>query len=425
MRFIPDWIHTYSEYTLGQESPKIFHLWSAIWALSVALGRKVWVSRGGYYTLYPNFYIVLVAGSATCKKSTAIKVARGFLGDLKPDSPFILPDNITPERMVQKVAQRTRSISVPTKDQGVPKKCPQPIAYCNIFTSELSGFLGDKKANHKMISVLTDLYDCPSYWSYDTILRKEDILENVFTSLMGATTIEWLKKSLSQNEMSGGFANRVIWVVKDWTDRKIAHPRIPTELIPLRKDLIQDLRDVQSMCGEFVETPAAYDWYEKWYHEFSDKYIKHAPAFLDGYLARRPDHLIKLALVLAVARGSNYEIDIRDFVLADKVLKQTEEDLPELFEEMIIRTSDNQRTRGILTLIKRHSPVEEQDLLRKSIDTGLIGDTHQFYKCINTFLVAKLVERVQTHAGKVSALRLLPGHKTKLARRGRPLKDEI
>ena len=69
-----NWIYKYLKYTDQMESPSSFHIWSALAALSCTLQRKVWINRG-FYTLYPNQYIILVAESAFCRKSTAIGVA--------------------------------------------------------------------------------------------------------------------------------------------------------------------------------------------------------------------------------------------------------------------------------------------------------------------------------------------------------------
>ena len=66
-------IESYMAYTSGQESPTDFHYWTAVSTLSSAVGRNVWLDRG-YYKLYPNHYVILVAGSALSRKSSAINI---------------------------------------------------------------------------------------------------------------------------------------------------------------------------------------------------------------------------------------------------------------------------------------------------------------------------------------------------------------
>src|SRR5580765_4183188 len=66
-------LELYIKYTAKQESPQAFHLWVGITILASALGRKCFINRG-YYRLYPNLFTIVVAGSARCRKSTAISI---------------------------------------------------------------------------------------------------------------------------------------------------------------------------------------------------------------------------------------------------------------------------------------------------------------------------------------------------------------
>jgi len=244
------WLHHYMIYTQGQESPSLFHIWTAIWAISTALGRKVWMNKG-YYRLIPNFYIILVAGSSVCRKSTAVNLGADMLQKLtKP--PLILPQTITPERLVQKMSQEMRpGVKSLTRIEG----CTDASA-C-IVAPELSVFLGEKFNNHKMVSLLSELFECKDRWSNDTISRGEDKLVNVYLSLLGASTITWLKKSLGPKEMEGGFANRVIWVCQDTTTRIEAFPYLSSHEILCRDKLQSDLEQIRAISGEYKLTDKA------------------------------------------------------------------------------------------------------------------------------------------------------------------------
>src|SRR5437867_8440908 len=101
------WLDTYMEYTLDQESPDAFHLWTATTVLAAAMGRKCYINKG-YYKLYPNLFVVLVAGAAKLRKSTAIN-----LGIITPDeielfehvpNTLIINGKITPEKFIQELS---------------------------------------------------------------------------------------------------------------------------------------------------------------------------------------------------------------------------------------------------------------------------------------------------------------------------------
>src|SRR3989304_5144964 len=67
-------LQTYLDYTQKQESPELFHVWSIMSILSMALGRKCYIKRG-FFTCYPNQYIILVSDSARCRKTVAADLA--------------------------------------------------------------------------------------------------------------------------------------------------------------------------------------------------------------------------------------------------------------------------------------------------------------------------------------------------------------
>src|SRR5882762_4893438 len=96
----------YMEYTQLQESPERFHLWTGITILAAAMGRKCYLDKG-YYRLYPNLFVILVAGSAKCRKSTGVNIGIDLVKALLPDIPSIkvISGKITPERFINELAQ--------------------------------------------------------------------------------------------------------------------------------------------------------------------------------------------------------------------------------------------------------------------------------------------------------------------------------
>jgi hypothetical protein len=56
-RIHTNWIADYIKYASYQESPPLFHKWTAISTLAATLNRNVFIQRG-YNRLYPNLYTV-------------------------------------------------------------------------------------------------------------------------------------------------------------------------------------------------------------------------------------------------------------------------------------------------------------------------------------------------------------------------------
>lgn len=66
----------------GTEVPDQFAVWTGLAGVSAALGRNVWCDLG-VLTVFPNLYVVLIAGSGQ-KKSTSIEFLEPILYGMEP-----------------------------------------------------------------------------------------------------------------------------------------------------------------------------------------------------------------------------------------------------------------------------------------------------------------------------------------------------
>jgi len=76
-----NWLDTYLEYTAFQEAPLKFHMWTGLSTLASVLQRKVKLPRG-YFNIFPNLYVALVAPSGFTKTSAA-DISIKFLKEVK------------------------------------------------------------------------------------------------------------------------------------------------------------------------------------------------------------------------------------------------------------------------------------------------------------------------------------------------------
>ena len=213
------WIAKYLQFTQNQESPKRFHVWAAISTLSSAMARRCYMNRV-YYRTYPNQYIIMVAESALCRKSTAIKIAT---------------DNILGASGVADVVRQKMTTEFLCSYLSNPAKVDNAIT---IFISELATGLGQSAMASGLIPLLTNLYDSPDKEEYRTKGAGDFKMNNVCVNLLGATTLDWLSTSLQFENVEGGFTGRVLFVVAEDNDIKIPWPMVDSSLITIRCGLI-------------------------------------------------------------------------------------------------------------------------------------------------------------------------------------------
>lgn len=311
------WIDTYLEYARlsKQQSPETFHLWCGLSGLSAAIGRNVKLDRA-VYTLFPNLYIVLVAESALASKSTAIGMVIRILRKAVPQ-------------------RKTAAIKL-SPEAFIEQLCEEYEASGNsvilIAADELSVFLGDEAVDTTLMKLLTKFYDSPDDFDYLTIGRGSREVHNVYVSILGGSTPEWLKDSLPRKAVGGGFTSRIIFISEgDEPLIRTAWPERTPEMTRLENDLVADLTDISATTGEFTVVRDAWEWYKHWYEEVFDP--PNDPR-TRGYYGRRGDILLKVAMLYSLSRSSDLKLGMPDMIGAHNALKVVEASLPGIMDDV-------------------------------------------------------------------------------------------
>lgn len=298
MRKCKNFIDSYLHYTRALESPTSYHTWCAISVISACLRRKTWINMG-HFNIYPNMYIVLVGPPGKCKKSVAINASMELIEDYNEIK--ISADSITREALIQDIKKSETQIQVDINNE-------QRIQFhssVTIVSKELSVFLGEQ--NQGLLSLLTDLYDCPNKWEYKTKNKGIDTCYGIWLSLLGASTPTWLVGSISTAAIGGGFTSRVIFIVEDKERHKNPFPFLTKEDLVLREELKSDLEKISIISGEMTLSSEAFHFVEDWYRNNEHGNMDSRFA---GYYERKQLHLLKVAQVLSASESSKRIIEI-------------------------------------------------------------------------------------------------------------------
>lgn len=348
----------YMHYTDKQESPGSFHFWTAVTIIGGVLQRRAWVSKG-VYKVFPNLYTILVAPTGKCRKSASMRLGLELVDRFEYMN--ILADKTTPEALLE--ALQLGSSSMEKKEEESNTKIQIVVDSCGfIKASELSVFLNKNTYSSGMVSLLTDLYDCPSTYKYVTRNKSPVLLQDVAVSLLGASTPDWLATSIPEAAFEGGFMSRVMFVVKEERDRSIPFPIEPEkdEKANLRREL-QRIR--KHFRGEIILTKEAREWFRSWYENGAD--LTTGDNQLVGFVERKPDTLLKLAIILAAAENpAMREIHIGHLKQASRILNWTQTKMFKAFEHVNL-SPFGQVLNAIHAHIARLGSVPRREVLRK------------------------------------------------------------
>ncbi len=368
-------------YTFQLESPDSYHKWTALSTVAACLGRKVWIQLG-YFPVFPNMYVVLVGPAGRCRKGVAINSGTDLILGMKDVK--ISADAITREALI-------RMIKLSEVDGEIDGK-PYRHASVTVVSKELAVFLGT--GNHDLISLLTDLYDCPKEWEYRTKGQGVDSINGVWLNLLAASTPDWLIGSIPVTAIGGGFTSRVIFVVEENVRKKTAVPILGPKELALREDLKHDLEQIFLMKGEYKFSPQALKRYTDWYDNDNTK-IEDSRFW--GYAERKHIHMLKLAIIYAVCDSSPGIIEVRHIDLALKSLNEIEPGMVEAFGGAG-RSQYAADISEIIQNIKRAGSIPSIQL-RKSLLMDV--DTASFFETIATLTALEMIKAEPDEGGEM------------------------
>lgn len=284
-------VDRFLKHTLPYESPDSFWRWSAYTAIAAVL-RDNCYRQFGDSRIYPNIYTLVVADSAVHRKGAPVKLC---------------------EQLV-KAVNNTKLISGRSSIQGIldelargeTDKATGKILSGGsaLFTaSELSaGIVSDPEA----IKILTDIYDFKD--EYTSRLRGSGIfrVKNICFSLMAASNEELLRDVYDSKALFGGLLGRT-FLVKPNEFRAanslfgISDTKKEMEL------LVESLKSIARLAGEFIFTAEAEAAYENWYHPFRRTYEKKPDK--SGILGRIHTGVIKVAMIICVDQTLSLRVE--------------------------------------------------------------------------------------------------------------------
>lgn len=379
-RNFPDWLKAYETYANDDFTPKQFNHWSGLSALAGALERKVWLPWNDTFSYYPNIYVLLVSLPGA-GKSTALNKAVGMLQELnlRTGTLNILPSQNTEAKFIELMGQSS------SFEHG-NKIIYQSAGY--FFASEASNSL--KNLYGDFIACLTDFYDCPPFWEKATMKDARTTIQNLCLNVLAGSTYDYLGKLVTDDNIMGGFASRMIYVVhRDKLVRKQKFQLGGAQADPIRtayrKALIEDLEQIHRLVGPFAGNAEFSAAWEKWYPVYEERRQSNPSEKLQSLLVRTNTNVLKLSMLYAVARGNDMMLTGEDWENALNSILPIEQEIPNIFREA--KSNDVKTQDGInqamfkFFLLNKTSPVNEfrQHLLLKGFAVNMVEGTVKSY----------------------------------------------
>lgn len=346
--------------------PPIFNKFVALSTVSAALQRKVWLPIHGNFAFFPNIYVLLVADPAV-GKSTAISKGTGLLQEInrKNGTVNILPSSMSESAFYDALAEgRGFEDSVSVAGKTLLTKMNSGF----YFASEASAVLCNKH-NSKLIESLTDFYDCNAHWVDRTQAHGHRELTNICVSLLAGSTFTYLNQLVSDNNVRGGFASRMLYVVHRITEVKEQElqrgGRTPEEA---RYDdaLAADLMQIHKLVGCMYAEPEMAEAWKAWHVDMQTRHLKLPSDNLKSLVSRTNPNVLKLSMLFSAAESDDRCVRLKHFQEAVEIVESINKELPDVFREARAQGGPGAGGKPLANLIMTLVPKMPKSLIRTS-----------------------------------------------------------
>jgi hypothetical protein len=272
-----NFIHLFKYWIGDTEAPERYIKWAAISMIAACLANRVYFAKrpGSADRMVPNLYILFLGEQHNYKSYSIYKAMQ-----LLHQSNY--------QQYINLYEGKASGPQMYNEMQPTSRQPHRNLIY--VVHDELANCLGLREYADQFLTSQTQMY----YGSpFREGTRTSGIvkLEKYCMNWIAATTPQYMKSVIKPHHIDGGLFSRMITVREGYTNRKVFRVKRLDDFDQVERYLVARINGFFLMNGEFVRTPEAEAFEEKWY-------------MAEELPTRKHDIMMKVALTLAVADGS-------------------------------------------------------------------------------------------------------------------------
>lgn len=404
------WLGDYVDWAKAGECPIAFHFWAAVALIGAVAKFRVSIDRRAY-RLRLNHYVFLFGPQGTGKgqaKSAMLDILRRLNRIIDPEHPEdahharirLIPEDTNQSAMLRLLKpEPAHSAKVGSLESAMVDSTGF------LVLDELATFFSkDAFRISKTLPFLVTAYSEEEY-DYYTVTGGHIHLENLALSMLGCSTLDWIKDAITPLLMHGGFLDRTQLIYRTETPRVYSTPGFldPVRAIQLAHGLLElaTLEEPVLMAGDL----GALEWYDDWYRKIPvTDHIEMARPGQEGdsfstSSKRQANHLWKLAAILSISEGTHYPWITRAHMEKAAKLLKLEREHSASFFQMVSRSPEGailERLLQVLWRIGKGDAVRWADLIsRVKAWKGLRGRSRLLLEYLYTMQDAGMVKLVK------------------------------
>lgn len=267
---------------------------------------------------------------------------------------FLFPNDVTVESLSDILSYSNRGLVVHSE-------------FGSLLAQLNKGYAGDAK------QFLTTVFDVPESYEISRVTKGNIVIERPFISVLGASTIDWLKENSSASDLRTGFLARFLFSIRNKPDKPFI-PLLDLHTLTKQSDnyiseskIYKNLTTITEPFQLSIAKSAKenFNEFDKINYSSMLGHINNAEV---PFEARLVIYALKFAGIIALTDGRN-EVnfqDVRDGILISEYYKKNVE---KLLRSEMNKTEFNRREEKILNCIREYGSngiIQRSKLLNNS-----------------------------------------------------------
>ncbi|MCF8241072.1 MAG: DUF3987 domain-containing protein [Melioribacteraceae bacterium] len=390
-------------------SPLEYLLTGTLASLSGAVGKNVYFKITDSMLIHLNVWAVIIGRSTIMKKTTALNIVKQDLQRIETKNFHEYKKAVSQYQRELETSGNKQSKSTIIKPIRKHILLPQDstieslseILACSdrglLTHSEFGSFLLQLNRGYSADAkqFLTTIYDVPDSYEVSRVTKENTLLERPYISILGASTIDWIKEHSTETDLRSGFFARFIYSIHNFPDK----PHIPLlELSNLtkRSDRYINTREIYDYLvsiNDIIEltiTKDAADYHKIYDNESYKELLNSANDNELSFKARLLIYSLKFAGLIAITEQRKVvELnDMKDGILIAEYYKRNVEKL--LNNELIDNKFEIKEQR-ILSIISKY----KGKILRSDLMNNFKGKAKDLDEILTNLKEKDLIEEVK------------------------------
>jgi hypothetical protein len=319
-RKLKAWIPAFSGYTQHMGVPPLWRRWAAITAISGALERRAYL-RTAKGVLIPNVFVLLVSPPGVGKSVIINEV-------------FHFWQKVPDLRIAPSSTTRAGLIDFMVDARKIDVSGTVPVVYHSVLCASPEFGNLVPQYDNAWLNILNDLYDCGSLFSDVTRKYGEIRIEHPHLCILAGTQPKYLDNLLPDAAFGMGFTSRLVMAYAPAGAYTSLFSNVQKSA-QVHDFLVEDLKTIGKLHGEFYLTPEALELWETLAKESFKPVPEHSK--LQHYVSRRPAHILKAMMCFSASERDDLRITEDHIESAVKLLHDTEKEMPQIFSEMVTK----------------------------------------------------------------------------------------